>query len=45
MCNSQVAEEKLNSETFDVGLFEGLPENNGTVLKKNSRVRITATCV
>lgn len=38
VCDIYVAEEKLNSESFDVGPTEGLPEYNGTILKQTSEL-------
>ena len=38
VCDIYVAEEKLNSETFDVGPTEGLPDYNGTILKQTSEL-------
>lgn len=36
VCDIYVAEEKLNSKSFDVAPTEGLPEYNGTILKQTS---------
>ena len=38
VCDIYVAEEKLNSKSFDVAPTEGLPEYNGTILKQTSEL-------